>query len=87
MNAQITKWSHAYKSYASSYNVEILNSYNPEIQLKDAEYAIENKLMDLFTELKDLKFMATLALEFKQIENNHKAKYELLFELKIRNNY
>ena len=56
-----------------------MNSYNPEIQLKDAEYAIENKLMDLFTELKDLKFMTTLALEFKQIENNHKAKYDIFY--------
>ena len=79
MNAQITKWSHAYKGYASYYNVEILNSYNPEIQLKDTEYAIENKIIDLFTELKDLKFMTTLALEFKQIENNHKAKYDIFY--------
>ena len=79
MNAQITKWSHAYKGYASSYNVEILNSYNPEIQLKDTEYAIENKIIDLFTELKDLKFMTTLALEFKQIENNHKAKDDIFY--------
>ena len=79
MNSQIAKWSHAYKGYASSYNVEILNSYNPEIQLKDTEYVIENKLIDLFTELKDLKFMTTLALEFKQIENNHKVKYDIFY--------
>ena len=79
MNSQIAKCSHAYKGYASSYNVEILNSYNPEIQLKDTEYAIENKIIDLFTELKDLKFMTTLALEFKQIENNHKAKYDIFY--------
>ena len=56
-----------------------MNSYNPEIQLKDTEYVIENKLIDLFTELKDLKFMTTLALEFKQIENNHKVKYDIFY--------
>ena len=27
------KWVHAFKGYASSYNVGILNSFNPELQL------------------------------------------------------
>ena len=43
-----------------------MNSFNPEIQLKDPEYAIRNKLIDLLTELKDFKFMTILALEFKK---------------------
>ena len=30
-NAKITKQSPAYKSYASTYNFEILNSFNPEL--------------------------------------------------------
>ena len=29
------KQSHAYKGYASNNNVEILNSFYPELQLKD----------------------------------------------------
>ena len=33
-NAKITKRSHDYKGYASTYSVEILNSLNPELQLK-----------------------------------------------------
>ena len=52
-NAKITKQSHAYKGYASTYSVKVLNSFNPELQLKDAEYIIRNKLIDLLTELKD----------------------------------
>ena len=36
-NSKITKRSHAYKGYASSY---ILNSFNPELQLKDTEYIV-----------------------------------------------
>ena len=43
---KITKQSRAFKGYASSYNVEILNSFNPELQLKDTESAIKNKLID-----------------------------------------
>ena len=39
-NVKITKRSHAFKGYASSYNVKILNSFNPELQLKDTESAI-----------------------------------------------
>ena len=55
LDVKITKRSHAYKCYASSYNVWILNSSNPELQLKDTEYAIKNKLIDLSIELKDWK--------------------------------
>ena len=37
-----------YKDYASStYNVEILNYFDPELQLKDVESAIKRKLIDL----------------------------------------
>ena len=34
----------AYKGYASTYNVGILNSFNPEVQLKVTEFAIKIKL-------------------------------------------
>ena len=64
-SAKITNQSHS-KGHASTYSVKILNSFNPDIQLKDTEYAIRNKLIDLVTELKDFKFMTILALEFKK---------------------
>ena len=51
-NVKITKRSHSYKGYASFYNFNILNSFNPEIQLKDTESAIRNKLTDLLSELR-----------------------------------
>ena len=31
---KIKKGEHAFKEYASTYNVQILNSFNPELQLK-----------------------------------------------------
>ena len=43
-NVKETKWVHAFKYYVIFRNVEILNSFNPEIQLKDTESAIKNKL-------------------------------------------
>ena len=30
---KITKREHAFKDYASTYNVEILNSFNPDVHL------------------------------------------------------
>ena len=37
------------KRYASTYNVEILKSFNHELQLKEVESAIKSKLNDLLT--------------------------------------
>ena len=41
----------AFKDYAGIYNVIILNSFSPELQLKDTETAIKSKLMELLTQL------------------------------------
>ena len=87
-NAKITKRSHAYKGYASTYCVKTLICFNPELQIKDTEYANRKKLIDLLTELKGFKFVTALVLEFKKIENDDKRKYCIfLFKLKWRNNY
>ena len=42
-DVKITKQSHNFKGYVSSYNFEILNSFNPELQIKDIESAIKKK--------------------------------------------
>ena len=49
-----------------------MNSFNPELQLKDTESAIEKKLIDLLTQLKGLKSLTTLVLE---LESGDKTKY------------
>ena len=76
---KITKQAHAFKGYASSYNVEILNSFNPELQLKDTESAIKNKLKELLTELRGFKFVTTLVLVFRKIESGDKTKYDTFY--------
>ena len=43
-NVQITKGAHAFKGYTSNCNSEILNSFNCELQLKDAEFVLKNKM-------------------------------------------
>ena len=73
------KRAHAYKGYARTYSVEVLNAFGLELQLKDTEYAIRNKLIDLATELKGIKFVATLFLELKKIESDDKRKYSTFY--------
>ena len=64
---KITKLEHAFQDYTSTYNAEILHSFDPELQLKDTEPAIKSKLIELLTQLKGFKFVTTLKLVFKKI--------------------
>ena len=66
MTLKITKQSHAFKGYASSYNIKTLNSFNPELQLKDTKPTTKKKLNDLLSELKGFKFVITLVLQVKK---------------------
>ena len=54
--------------------MEIWNSFNPELNLKDIESAIKIKLIESLTQLKGFKFVTTLVLMFKKIENEDKTK-------------
>ena len=49
-----TKPEQAFKGLSSNYNVEILNSFNPVLQLKDTESAIKSKSIELLTQLEGL---------------------------------
>ena len=49
-NVKVTKRTHDFKGYASSHNVEVLNSFNLKIKLKDTHSAIKNKFKKLLTE-------------------------------------
>ena len=74
-NIKTTKRDHAFKGYASTYNVEILSFFNPELQLKDTESLIKSKLIKLLTQLKGFKFVTTLVLVFQKIESRVRTKY------------
>ena len=41
---KLAKRAYAFKGYASSYTIHILNSFDPELQLKYSECTIKNKL-------------------------------------------
>ena len=52
-----------------------MNSFNLELQLKNTEFAIKNKLKDLLTELRGLKYLAALVIEFEKIESDDTTKF------------
>ena len=56
-NVKTTTSSYAHTGCGSSCNVEILSSFNPELQLKDIESTIKNKLMNLLSKLRGFKFV------------------------------
>ena len=52
-----------------------MNSFYPQLQLKDIDSAVKNKLKDLLTELKGFKFVATLFLELEKIQRDDETLY------------
>ena len=68
-NVKITKQAHAFKGFASSYNVEILNYSDPELQLKDTESAIN---LNLLSESKGFKFVTLVLVLVLLVESKDK---------------
>ena len=48
------------------YNVEILNLFDPELQLTNTKPTIKNKLSKLLSELKKFKVRTILVLDYKK---------------------
>ena len=57
----------------------MLNSFIPELQLKDTESAIKSKLIELLSELRGLTFVASLVLLFKKRDSKDKRKYDSFY--------
>ena len=57
----------------------MLNSFIPELQLKDTESAIKSKLIELLSELRGLTFVAALVLVFKKRGSKDKRKYDSFY--------
>ena len=64
--AKTKKGALALKDYVHTYKVEILNHFNPELQLKNMDSAIKNKLKKLWNELTGFDFVITLVLKSKK---------------------
>ena len=54
------------------YNVEILNLFDPELQLTNTKPTIKNKLNKLLSELKKFKVRTILVLDYKKRNSSAK---------------
>ena len=54
----------------SHYNIEILNLFDPELQLSNTKSIIKNKLKVLFFELKKYEVETILILQCKKIDDH-----------------
>ena len=75
----MTKRVHAFKGFASCHYAEVLNSFNPKLQLKHTAFVIKSKLDKLLTELRVSEFMKTLILVFKDMEGEYETKYNIFY--------
>ena len=76
---KITKRAHAFKRHTCFCNVEILKSFNSELQLEDNKSPIKNKPKKLLIELRRFKFVTALVLVLKRIESDDKTIYNTFY--------
>ena len=58
---------------------KILNSFNPELELKYTESATKSKQKDLLSELKGFQFTKSLFSKFKKMQDNDKTLYKTFY--------
>ena len=74
----VTKKSKAFKNYAPSYTVDVVDSRDSEIQVHITKFYVRNSFKDLLAEVKGFKCEILLKVTFcKEIEKG-KTKYLLL---------
>ena len=61
----------------STYNVEILNYFNLELELKDKEFPITYKLINLLCELRGFILVTTLVFKCKKKEKKKMMKQNI----------
>ena len=58
----VVEISKAFKRYARSYKVEVIDSKDPLAQLESSKSSIENSFKDLLNEMKGFKYQITVAV-------------------------
>ena len=62
------KTNHAFRGYAMSYKIELVEKKDPNKQLKASKSSIKYSLSDLLNEAKGFKYQITLKVMFKKMQ-------------------
>ena len=68
MQLSVIKTDQAFKRYAMSYKVEIIEKKDPIVQLEASKLSIKNLFSDLLNELKGFKYQITAEVLLKKME-------------------
>ena len=66
MNQVIKKISKAFKRYARSYRIEIIDSKDPSVQLTVSKSSIKDLFKDFLDEIKGVKYQITVKVLLKK---------------------
>ena len=75
----ILKTSEAFRRYARSYNLEIIDSKDPSVQLTASKPSIEDFFDDLLNENKSFKYQTTVKVWFKKYKENGDTKFDPVY--------
>ena len=75
----ITKTDQAFKGYAMSYKVEIIEKKDPIVQLETSKLSIKNLFNDLLNELKGFKYQTTVEVLFKKCKHNGEIEFRPVY--------
>ena len=69
----------AFRGYARSYRIEIIDSKDRSVQLIISKPSIEYLLKDLLDEIKDFKYQITLKVSLSNFKENTDREYVLVY--------
>ena len=77
----MTTWTHAFKIMDTLMNVDILNYFFTELQLRNTKFAIKNILteLNLLNKWRGFKFVIILVLKFKDTIKEGETKYSTYY--------
>ena len=75
----VIKTDQAFKGYAMSYKVEIVEKKDPIVQLKASKLSIKNLFSDLLNETKGFKYQITVEVLLKNASSMEKLNWTGLF--------
>ena len=75
----VIKTDQAFKGYAMSYKVEIIEKKDPIVQLEASKLNIKNLFSDLLNETKGFKYQITVEVLLKKYKHNGEIEFRLVY--------
>ena len=75
----VIKTDQAFKEYAMSYKVKMIEKKDPIVQLETSKLSIKNLFNDLLNELKGFKYQITVEVLFKKYKHNGETEFRPVY--------